>query len=407
MLRVVRRRGAQADRRRPSGRPGTACRARAGRAGAGGRRTRGSRDRQGPVLAEDRQRRRATSAAAGRAGASAPVPRRAAGQSCASPAQSGRRDASGRANLRAYGVSVRARVLRVGQLAAIRPVEQVGPERADILAVQGAAVGTVTPGDELVEGVLRASTAWVSRNPRVSQAVVDDALQHHRPGPGRGNNSAYCWPSRVPYELPWKVSCRSPSAARRASRSRTVLQRVRVVVDRSGTRPAVGPQPPVVRHVASKCGLAVRIGGGCLPAARGRADHRAAAADAARVEADDVEPALQLGAEPADAGGHPLHAGVARTAGPEHQRADPGPGVLATRASKRTGSNVGPFGWLQSTGTRRVAHSDPAASGSPRSQSVQARWSLRTVCCGSAPGRGVRRRTARSRPAPPRRRRFF
>ncbi|MEV5690137.1 hypothetical protein [Micromonospora globbae] len=38
-----------------------------------------------------------------------------------------------------------------------------------------------------------------------------------------GNSSAYWSPSSVPYELPWKVSRDSPSAARTASRSRAAL----------------------------------------------------------------------------------------------------------------------------------------------------------------------------------------
>jgi len=39
-----------------------------------------------------------------------------------------------------------------------------------------------------------------------------------------GYVSAYCAPSRVPYELPWNEIVDSPSARRTASTSRTVCQ---------------------------------------------------------------------------------------------------------------------------------------------------------------------------------------
>ena len=71
---------------------------------------------------------------------------------------------------------------------------------------------------------------------------------------------------------------------------------------------------------------------------------RVAGARAARVEADDVEPVEQRLPEHLRGLGGVLRAGRARTAGVDHQRADPRPGSLAGTLS-RARSIVRPSGW--------------------------------------------------------------
>jgi hypothetical protein len=67
-----------------------------------------------------------------------------------------------------------------------------------------------------------------------------------------------------------------------------------MVETRPGVCPAVRPQPPVEGHDVVKFGLICGFGKRCLVKSLGRALHRVAAADAARVETHHVEPAADI-----------------------------------------------------------------------------------------------------------------
>ena len=134
-------------------------------------------------------------------------------------------------------------------------------------------------------------------------------------------------PTSEPYDLPTKVILSSPTAARSRSKSRAMSAELMCASSaplRSSAAPHVGLRPRREgRHVER---LGAREGLGVDPQLLGvgiAVEGRAARPDAARVDADDVEAPARCSARTGRRrAAHELHAGAARPAGMDEQRAD-------------------------------------------------------------------------------------